>query len=64
VVAARAGDTLQTLAAQYRVPLWSLTQANQVQENAPLTAGQRIVVPRHLAPGSVTAVSEPVSSRH
>jgi LysM repeat protein len=64
VVAARAGDTLQMLAAQYRVPLWSLTQANQVQENAPLTAGQRIVVPRHLAPGSVTAVSEPVSSRH
>ncbi|MGY3620100.1 LysM peptidoglycan-binding domain-containing protein [Bradyrhizobium sp. USDA 10063] len=47
---ARAGDTLQSLATANHVPLWSLTQANQLSDNAPLTAGQRIVVPRHLMP--------------
>jgi hypothetical protein len=47
---ARAGDTLQGLATANQVPLWALTQANQVPDNAPLTAGQRIVIPRHLMP--------------
>jgi hypothetical protein len=61
-VAARAGDTLQTIAAQYHVPLWSLTQANTMPDSALLSAGQRVVVPRHLAPAPVTAVSQPVSS--
>jgi pimeloyl-ACP methyl ester carboxylesterase len=62
-VAARAGDTLQTLAERYHLPLWSLTQANPMPENAPLMVGQRIVVPRHLAPPAAT--SEPISSsRH
>jgi len=61
-VAARAGDTLQTLAERYHLPLWSLTQANPMPENAALMAGQRIIVPRHLAPPA--AVSEPISSGH
>jgi len=61
-VAARAGDTLQTLAERYRLPMWSLTQLNPMPENAALMAGQRIVVPRHLAPPA--AVSEPISSGH
>src|ERR1700733_363521 len=47
-VAAHAGDTLQTLAATYHVPLWALTQINQKSENAALTEGQRIVVPRNI----------------
>ncbi|WP_225119462.1 LysM peptidoglycan-binding domain-containing protein [Bradyrhizobium sp. BRP22] len=47
---ARTGDTLQRLATVNQVPLWSLTQANQLSDNAPLTAGQRIVIPRHLMP--------------
>jgi pimeloyl-ACP methyl ester carboxylesterase len=47
---ARAGDTLQSLATANQVPLWSLTQANQFPDNAPLTAGQRVVIPRHLMP--------------
>jgi LysM repeat protein len=47
-VTAHAGDTLQTLAATYHVPLWALTQINQKSENAALTEGQRIVVPRNL----------------
>ena len=50
-VFARPGDTLQTIAALYHVPLWSLTQVNKgVVESAPLVPGERVVVPRHLMP--------------
>jgi hypothetical protein len=47
-VSAHAGDTLQTLAAAYHVPLWALTQINKMPETAALTEGQRVVVPRYL----------------
>jgi LysM repeat protein len=72
-VSARAGDTLQSLAPEFHVPLWALTQINSMSDSAPLTDGQRVVVPRHLtpAPPPVTAVAQPapppsqaVSSRH
>jgi LysM repeat protein len=56
---ARSGDTLQRLAALNHVPLWSLTQANQLPDNAPLTVGQRVIVPRHLPPLAVTSASSP-----
>lgn len=49
-VFARPGDTLQTLATLYHVPLWSLSQVNRVSGGATLTPGQRVVVPRHLIP--------------
>jgi LysM domain len=49
-VFARAGDTLQTLAAAYQVPLWSLTQINRIAKGVPLAPSQRIVVPRRLVP--------------
>jgi LysM domain len=49
-VSAHAGDTLKTLAASYHVPVWALAQINSVSDNAPFTEGQRIIVPRHLAP--------------
>jgi hypothetical protein len=50
-VFARPGDTLQTIAALYHVPLWSLAQVNKgVAESAPLVPGERVVVPRHLMP--------------
>ena len=49
-VFARTGDTLATLAARYHVPLWSIVQINRVPDGASLTAGQRVVVPRHLNP--------------
>jgi hypothetical protein len=58
-VQAHAGDTLQTLAAAYHVPLWSLTQINSVAETAALDEGRRIVIPRHLVP---TVLSSTVSS--
>ena len=51
---ARAGDTLLKLAELHHVPVWSLTQINRMAENAPLTAGQRVIIPRHLLP-AVTA---------
>ncbi len=60
-VFARPGDTLQTIAATYRVPLWSLTQTNKGVERTPLVPGERIVVPRHLAP--LVEVSGPLPSR-
>ena len=58
---ARSGDTLQTLAALHHVPLWSLTQINQLSDNAPLAVGQRVIVPRHLAP--FVAISAPLPPR-
>lgn len=60
-VTARPGDTLQTLAVQYHLPLWSLTQVNPMPDNLPLVPGERITVPRHLEP-SLTAAAAPVSS--
>jgi hypothetical protein len=49
-VSAHAGDTLPTLAATYNVPLWVLTQVNNLSEAAALTTGARIIVPRYLVP--------------
>jgi pimeloyl-ACP methyl ester carboxylesterase len=60
-IAARLGDTLQTLAAQYQLPLWALAQANRLPDNTPLGAGQRVVVPRHLVVSAIA--SEPASSK-
>jgi hypothetical protein len=61
VVTAHAGDTLQTFAALYRLPLWAFTQANKVPENALLVAGQRVIIPRHLMPPVPAA--RPVSQK-
>ena len=59
-VFARPGDTLQTIAALYRVPLWSLTQVNKgVAESAPLVPGERVVVPRHLLPPAEVSGQSP-----
>jgi pimeloyl-ACP methyl ester carboxylesterase len=49
-VFARPGDSLQSIAVAYHVPLWSLTQINKAAERAPLVPGERVVVPRHLEP--------------
>jgi predicted alpha/beta-hydrolase family hydrolase len=59
-VTARPGDTLQTLATQYHLPLWSLTQVNPMPDNMPLIPGQQVVVPRHLEP--LKAVAQPNTS--
>jgi hypothetical protein len=54
---ARSGDTLQRLATLNGVPLWSLTQANQYSNSAPLSVGQRVLVPRRLAPPAATSAA-------
>jgi len=47
-VQARAGDTVQSLATAYHVPAWAVAQINQKAENASLSEGQRVVIPRYL----------------
>jgi hypothetical protein len=47
-VTAHAGDTLQTIATAYHVPLWAVAQINQKAETAALSEGQRIIVPRYI----------------
>jgi hypothetical protein len=60
---ARSGDTLQRLAALNRVPLWSLTQANQLPDGAPLTVGQRVIIPRPLVPPVPPTAAAPTPKR-
>ncbi|MBV8916753.1 alpha/beta fold hydrolase [Bradyrhizobium sp.] len=60
--AARRGETLQKLAADNHVPMWSLMQANQLAQNAQLAAGQRIVVPRHLQPPAAAPTAAPAAA--
>jgi hypothetical protein len=49
-VFARPGDSLQTIAAFYHVPLWSVTQVNKGADKTPLVPGERVIVPRHVVP--------------
>lgn len=56
-VPVRTGDTMESIAAAHRVPLWTLAQSNSLAENATLTPGQSIVVPRHLTPPDATAAA-------
>ena len=61
-VFARAGDSLQTVATLYHVPLWSITQINKGAGRTPLVPGERVVVPRYLEP--LVEVSGQSPSRH
>jgi esterase/lipase len=47
-VQAHAGDTLKSVAATYHVPPWSLAEINAMSVRAPLSEGQRVIIPRHL----------------
>jgi hypothetical protein len=58
-VPARPGDTLQSIAAAYHLPLWSLTQMNKGPDSTPLVPGERIIVPRHLAPFAEVSAHAP-----
>jgi pimeloyl-ACP methyl ester carboxylesterase len=60
-LAARSGDTLPKLAELHHVPLWSLTQINQMPDSAPLTAGQRVIIPRHLLPAVAAPAKWPAT---
>jgi hypothetical protein len=58
-VFARPGDSLQSIAAAYRVPLWSILQVNKGADRTPLVPGERVVVPRHLEPVVEASVPAP-----
>lgn len=47
-VIAAAGETASMVAKQFGVPSWVVADINKVAADAPLAAGQRLVVPRHL----------------
>src|SRR5581483_7051695 len=49
-VFARPGDSLQSIATAYHVPMWSISQMNKGAESTPLVPGERVIVPRHLEP--------------
>jgi LysM domain len=62
-ISAHAGDTLQTIATTYQVPLWALTQLNKVSESAALTEGQRVVIPHFVGQKLPSSPAEnPVAS--
>ena len=66
-VFAHPGDTLRSLAALYHVPMWALTQLNHITDNAVLTPGQRLIVPRDLVPPAAAtdgAVSSQTPAKH
>jgi fermentation-respiration switch protein FrsA (DUF1100 family) len=52
-VQAHAGDTLKSMALTYHVPLWSLAEINPMSVRAPLSEGQRVIIPRHLVPMAI-----------
>ena len=54
-VLVRKDDTLQTIALNFHVPVWSLTQVNRRGDTTRLAQGERIIIPRHLLP--LTAMS-------
>jgi len=54
-VPVRRGDTMESIAAANRVPLWSIAQSNSLAENAQLTPGQSIVVPLPSLPSAPAA---------
>jgi LysM domain len=62
-ISAHAGDTLQTIATTYQVPLWALTQLNKVSESVALTEDQRIVIPHYVGQKLPSSPAEnPVAS--
>ena len=57
----RPGETVDQIAANYRVPLWALQQSNRGIATTPLIPGQRIILPRHLLPQAANQPAAAVS---
>ncbi|RXH19220.1 LysM peptidoglycan-binding domain-containing protein [Bradyrhizobium guangzhouense] len=53
----RTGDTMESIAMAHRVPVWAIAQSNSLAENATLTPGQSIIIPRHLTPPDAAAAA-------
>jgi hypothetical protein len=56
-IRAEAGDTVRSIAQKYAVPVWAVTQLNDISASTPLQPGQRLIVPRHLEPMSPAHMS-------
>ena len=64
-IQAHAGDTLKSVAMTYHVPLWTLAESNAMSPRAPLSEGQRVIVPRHLVPmGAPSTITSYAPSGH
>jgi hypothetical protein len=64
-VKAEQNDSATKIAARYGVPAWAVASINEVEETAPLTPGQRIVIPRDLdapPPAAPPAIGGPLTS--
>ncbi len=63
-VKAEPNDTATKIAVRYGVPPWAVASVNEVEENTPLSLGQRIVVPRDLDAPPPPAVGGPLATSY
>jgi hypothetical protein len=54
-IRAESSDTVESLAARYSVPAWGIRRVNALDDEAVITAGQRLVIPRYIATPAATA---------
>ena len=54
-IRAENGDTIESLAARYSVPAWGIRRVNALDDDAAITTGQRLVIPRYIATPAATA---------
>jgi hypothetical protein len=59
-IRAENGDTAETLAAKYGVPVWSVRSINSLAEDTQISPGQNIVIPRYLPAATAQAVGGPL----
>jgi LysM repeat protein len=50
---------LQTIAAQYGVPVWAIAQINKIGADAPLQTGTALVIPLRLYKADAAAAGPP-----
>jgi LysM domain len=62
-VTARAGENLQTIAAQYGAPVWAIAQINKIGEDTPLQAGMALIIPLRLYKADDTAKRQTGAAR-
>ena len=55
------GDTVRSIAEKYAVPVWAITQINDIESSTALQPGTRLIIPRHLEPMS-PAINPPMTS--
>jgi murein DD-endopeptidase MepM/ murein hydrolase activator NlpD len=49
------GETLQAVAARAGAPAWAIAQINNLDEEAPLPPGRKLLIPRHSSTLSMPA---------